>query len=317
MFAKLFNNISPRNLLNAILVLLLMASSFWLYPVSQWQWFPKTEWQAPLAGPLISFISFTLLSILAPLIFAESQNRRHRFEGQYLSLLIAGMLFWLWIYPLNAGPQIWSLLLFGLILASTIPLLRPDSNSSALSYTAGLSISIASFINGESVVLILIPLGIMAAVRRLNGRTVLALVLGYGSGLYFAFSLDFLFDWSLIATWLSELQGLDFFHFNNSHKRLATLIPVGLFLVISILVNLSQGHHYNNEQRKEINYWIFLQLMGVTGFFLFKNSNFWLGLCLWPATALGTLAIQGLQNRWLKDGLLILPLLAYLSTFFV
>ncbi len=317
MFAKLFNNISPRNLLNAILVLLLLASSFWLYPVSEWQWFPKSEWQAPLAGPIISFISFTLISILAPLIFAESQNRRHNFEGQYLVLLIAGMLLWLWIYPLNAGPQIWSLFLFGLILASTIPLLRPDSNSSALSYTVGLGISIASFINGESIVLLLIPFGILASVRRLNGRTVLALILGYGSGLYFAFSFDFLLDWSLIATWLNEIQSLDFFHFNRSHKRLATLIPVGLFLVISILVNLSQGHHYNNEQRKEINYWIFLQLIGVSAFFLFENSNFWLGLCLWPAAALGTLAIQGLQNRWLKDGLLILPLLAYLSTFFV
>ncbi|MGB0978203.1 MAG: DUF6427 family protein [Croceimicrobium sp.] len=317
MFAKLFNNISPRNMLNAILVLLVLEASFWIYPFNDWQWYPNEAWPFAKAGAILGFILISSLSILLPLAFAESQNRRHAFRAQYLTLLLSGILCWIWLYPLNGGSQIWSVLLFAPLIFTTLPLLKPQASGSALVFISGFTIAIASFINAESTGLLLFVLIIMSAVRRLSGRTFLALVLGYGGALYFAFSLDFFLDWSLMTTWRSELQSIDFIAFSPSYKRLAILIPIGIFLFFSGLISFSQGSHYNNEQRKEINYWLFLALIGLSGFLLFNNSNFWLGLCLWPTAILGSLAIQGIKNPWLKDGLLILPFSAYLLAFFV
>lgn len=317
MFTKLFNNISPRNLFNVILVLLLVASSYWFFPVEQWQWYPKEAWGWPMAGPLIAFVAFLVLMISGALFFAESQNRRHNFEGQYLNMLIFGVLFWLWIYPLNAGPHIWALVLFAGLVSLTIPLLRSEAATSALSYSAGLLISLGSFLNAETIALVLIPFLVIAAVRRLNGRSFLALMLGLSSGIYFAFSLDFLLDTNFMSAWMDEMQAFELFHFRKDFQRLAVLIPIALFLILSLLITLAQSSHYNNEQRKEVNYWSFLALIGLSGFILFQNSNFWLGLCLWPTASLATRAVQGLHNPWLKDGLLMIPFIAYLATFFI
>lgn len=316
MFAKLFNNISPRNLLNAILLILLLSTSFWLFPFSDWQWFPKATWDWPRAKAPISYSVLLICTLLCAWLFAESQNRRRVFEGHYLSLVIAGGFFWLWLYPLNAGSQLWSLVLHVLLIGSTLPMLQSENPGSSWAYLAGLSIGASSFIEGESLGLLFIPFLILAAVRHLNGRTFLALLLGLGTSLYFAFSLDYFLDWNLISTWQSEVSHLDFFGYDSTYKRIVPLIVVGLFWLITVLVTLSNGHLYNNEQRKEINYWLFLGFTAIAGFFLFANSNFWLGLSIWPAASLGSLAVRSIQNRWLKDILLLLPFLAYLSTFF-
>lgn len=316
MIAKLFNNISPRNLLNAILLIFLLSTSFWLFPFSEWQWYPKSKWNWPLGTAGLSYSALVIITLLCSWLFAESENRRRIFDGHYLRLVIAGAFLWLWLYPLNAGAELWTLLLHFLLISATLPMLQSENKGSSWAFLAGLSLGVSSFLEGESLSLLLIPFLILAAVRHLNGRTFLALILGFGSTLYFAFSLDYFWDWNLFPTWLEEVTNLEFFGYDSSFKRIAPLIIVGVFWVLTVLIILSKGHLFNNEQRKEINYWMFLGFAAIGGFFLFANSNFWLGLSIWPAASLGSLAVRSIENRWLKDFLFLLPFIAYLSTFF-
>ncbi len=317
MFAKLFDNISPRNLLNGLLFLALLACSYWTFPIKAWQWYPSEFVFLRPANSLFAFISLFLILLLSSWLFAESQNRRRSFEGQYLSLVGAGVLFWLWIYPLNAGSELWSLIIFGSLISVNLGLLKPEVNSSSKAYISGFLVAASGFLSGELLALIIIPFALLIALRRFNGRTLLAVLLGYGSALYFAFSIDFLFDTFLIESWWDQILNLSLFNFETTPKRIVLIAIMAVYIGLSVLVLLSSSHQYNNEQKKEINYWIFMMMLGISGFFIFESSNLWLGLCLYPAATLGTLAVQSVRNRWLKDALFILPLLAYLSTFFV
>jgi len=317
MFARLFNNISPRNLLNALVLILALASTYWFYPVHKGSWFPVADWEWPLMSPWFTFMVFIIVTIGASLFYAESLNRKHLFSGQYLGFLLAAMQFWIWLYPLNAGPELWSILLFSLLIFQMMPVLVPKANAAPLNFGAGFWIAIAGFIHGESIFLLLIPLGLSVALRRLNGRSMLALLLGYGAVLYFAFSLDYFLDWHLLQAWTSEMQSLEFFRFQLDYQRLIPLAIMALFLGFSVLVNLAQANQYNNEQRQQVNFWLYYALVGVAGFLLFANSNFWLCLIIFPSASLGALAVQTIENRWLRDGILLLPFLAYLSFFFL
>lgn len=316
MFAKLFDNISPRNLLNALLFLFLLGLSFWIYPSDTTIWFPIRNWSWPPLKPIGAFSLFTVVALASALLSSEAINRKHVFPGQYISLLIAGTLIWIWLYPLKAGSEIWSLFLFGFLIFYLLPLLEPKANHPLRSYGSGLAIALAGFIHANSIFLLILPLGLSLAMRSFSGRTVLALILGYGTNIYFAFTLDHFLDTQLLELWWNKISSLSFFSFNGELNRLIPLILLALLLGLSILINLSNGNLYNNEQRQLVNYWIFFTLVAVMGFLLFENGNFWLGLLIFPSSSLASLAIKQVNNRWLKDGLLLLPFLAYLSFFF-
>lgn len=316
MFAKLFDNISPRKLLNALAFIFLLGLSFWVYPSADTLWYPVSELNWPLLNSWGTFISFSVVAIGASLLFAESINRRHVFEGQYLSLLIAGVLFWVWLYPLDAATELWSMPLFAFFTLHLLPLLEPKARHAGRNFGSGFLVAIAGFIHGNAIFLLLLPIGLSLAMRSFNGRSLMALILGYGACLYLAFSLDYFFETDLISRWTTNFTSLDLFVFQRDYQRLVPLVLLALFLALSILINASQGHHLNSEQRQHLNFWIYFVLVGSAGFLLFDNADFWLGLILFPAANLGAQAIQQIQNPWLKDSLLLLPFLAYLSFFF-
>ena len=201
------------------------------------------------------------------------------------------------------------LLLHLLLIGATLPMLQSESR-----FILGLSCgsSLAPLVSGRREHRLLVPFMILAAVRHLNGRTFL-IMLGLGTSLYFAFSLDYFLDVTCIDL-VGGIFNLDFLIYD--WPIVTSFLWIWGFSDICRPVTLSNGHLYNNEQRKEINYWLFLGFTAIAGFFLFANSNFWLGLSIWPAASLGSLAVRSIQNRWLKDILLLLPFLAYLSTFF-
>lgn len=316
MFAKQFNNISPRHLLNAFVVIFAISFSYWLYPSKATIWYPVADWAWPALNELFTFIVFNILALGISLLFAEALNRRHVFEGHYLHFLIAGVLFWIWLYPLNSGPELWSIFLFAFLIFYLLPILEPKAASAGRNFGSAFVIAWAGFIYGDALFLLLLPIGLNLAMRSLNGRSLLALILGYGAALYFAFTADYLFDMELMAVWKSQVASIEFFEFRKDYQRLVHLVILGLFLSISVLINLSQGNYFNNGQRQQINFWVYITGLGAAGFLLFDNANFWLGLILLPTASLGALAIRQVKNRWLRDALLLLPFLAYLSFFF-
>lgn len=316
MFARQFNNISPRHLLNALVLIFAISFSYWLYPSEATIWYPIKDWAWPALNEVLTFIVFNFLALGISLLFAEALNRGHVFEGHYLHLLIAGVLFWIWLYPLNSGPELWSIFLFAFLIFYQLPILEPKAATAGRNFGSAFVIAWAGIIYGDALFLLLLPIGLNLAMRSFNGRSLLALILGYAAALYFAFTIDFLLDTDLIEAWYRQVSSIEFFSFQKDYQRLVPLVILGLFLSISVLINLSQGHHYNNGQRQQVNFWVYFATLGSAGFLIFDNANFWLGLILLPTASLGALAIRQVQNPWLRDGLLLLPFLAYLSFFF-
>jgi hypothetical protein len=315
MFASLFNNISPRNLINTAVVLFLLGLSYWLRPMSHVLWFPKEFTSLPSLNETGSYILISLFSIAVPFLFGEGLNRLHVFRGQYLSFLLAGILFLLLFLVMDFGPILWSIPLFLYLIFGLTPLLTPKSKAPTHVFGVALAIAAAGFLEGEAILLLLLPMGLAIAMRSFNARTVLALILGYGATLYFAFSIDYFFHTELLAQWLFEIKALGIFKFNPGLERLIPLILIGLFLMISTITCLGQSHHFNNEQKQLVNFWLYFLLLGTVAFLVLENGAFWLAFILLPTASMGALAIEQIKNKWLKDGLLLLPFLAILSFF--
>jgi len=318
MFAKLFDNISPRNLLNALLMILLVAASFWFFPMKEIGFLPKVlPWEINTLATIPGFSLLLILSLAFSWLLAEALNRQHLFAGQYLNMLFAGLLFWVWVYPLNSADDLWSLLLFAFLIFYLMPGLKPDAPVSGRSFGSSFVIALAGLIYGDAIMLLILPLGLKLALGKFNGRTLLSLILGYGAALYFMFSSDYLLNSSFIESWYQKLLSLEILDFTTSYRRAIPLNILSLFLFISSVVTLSQRKNFNNEQKQHLNFWLFYALVGAAGFLVFANSNFWLGLQIFPLSQLGAIAVHSVNNKWLKDGLLLLPFIAFLSFFFV
>ncbi len=315
MFARLFNNIGLRSLVNALGLCLLLSFAFWWAPPHLMAWLPYTDLSWHNLGPLGFYLIFLLFTVGSAFAFNEWQNDQHVFAGNYYYFLYfflgANLLYVYWSF----SAYLLSLPLLLLLISIARRVTLPKIDLSRLNFLAAFLVGLLSFFESEAVYLLSIPLLLSLFFGGLSLQSFGALLLGYGATLYFALALDFFFDWTLIDQSLGQWSELTWQMIDWPAQQLFGLGALTLHVLISLLVAYSQSARYNNEQKASLGFWLLLLLLGIAAVLILEHKGLWLSLCLFPYAFFTARALQSLENHWLKDALALTPIL--ITLFFV
>lgn len=317
MFTRLFNNIGPRSLVNAASLCLLLAAFYWWTPFNQVIWYPKSEWNWPLMSGGVFFISLLLLSLIFAFGFSEWQNGLHNFSPNYFYwiyfFLGSFFLYFLWPY----STHLFALPFLFLIITLCYKAILPNQDLAKLNFLIAFSIALISFFEKEAPYLVSIPFLLGLFVGGLNLRSFLAMILGYGAVLYFAISVDFLFNTSLMELLWTNLGSLEINWPTLEGNSLYSLPAIGIHLTLSILISFSGIARYNNEQKRILGFWLLLLVLAVFAFLSLGHKGLWASLALFPYVFFASRATQSLDNKWLREGMALWPIVIYLLAVFL
>lgn len=316
MFARLFNNIGPRSLVNAIIIAALLVFTYWFKPLASVDMSFSLWGEATISGRVF-FIILTVSVFLLAFLFNEWQNGSHFFEPNYyyfLGIITASLVvFYLW----QGGNALISWPLLMLLIWRSFPVINPQTDFARLNFGLGLGIGILGMFFPNAVFLLALPLLLGLFYSGLSLRSFMALLLGLGAVLYFTLSIDYFFDSSLVDLFFGQWADGVLYWIDLKEEMLWTCVPLSLHAAILVLISYGSSARYNQEQKRLIGFWLIVFLVAVLGFLGLAEKLMWLSLAIFPYAFFFSRAIQSVQNRWAKDGLILTPIIIYLIGVFL
>jgi hypothetical protein len=317
MFAKLFSNIGIRSMLNSIgLSLLVCISIFWiddkLLAVNSIRLFYGLGISA-----LWAKIIFVLSLLLFAFVFNEAQNRLRIFDGNYHSMFIAVIASLSLFVGLNNSGSFWLLAVGLLFLLFLQVLVRRENRIEEAVFLLSLLAGFLSYQVPEAIFFAIIILVTLLISAKFTAKSLVAIVLGYGAATYFVVAIEGWFGIDAFSSYKSSLTDLSFALPSAGGINNYGLLIWPILAIFSILTLLSYKKRLNSMQRKVVNLWLSLIVLLMFASFSLGSKTFWLSMLVYSIAYALSLSIETVRNRWLKDSVYLLVLLAFFSVFLI
>lgn len=316
MFARLFSNIGLRSVLNSIGFSMLACVVVFFTPNKELGISSLAEGLEFNPSPLSLKIFFVLCLLFCAFLFNEAQNRLRLLTGNYLSMFAATLASLSLFASLTSEVRLWYLPLALLIIMLLQGLVQKEKGHEQSVFLLSLLSGLLSYLVPEALFIGIVLILVLLISSGLSPKSLGAIPLGFGAATYFIVAIEGWFGINAFESYaksLSEISaGLPTFLLTSS------LGPALWFtlLLISFFVLISFKSRLNTAQRKLIDLWLLLLVSFLLAALLLGNKAFWLSLLLYVLAYALAQSIMIVQNRWLKDGIFLLMILAASLAFY-
>lgn len=307
MFAKLFDHISLRSLINALSISLLVLASIFFLPLGLIK-LSVLGYSYLLPAWLSSALAFFCCGLCA-FVFNETQNRRRLFTSQnHLSVLLVLLLFSTHLATNNLHLVV--LLPLALLFFNKLSKLVSVADAKYLCFDLGLLAGIYSLLYGQ--LIFLFALALLAALfeSKLSIRSLIALLLGLIGGVSFIAAIGVFFELNIFKMWFTQLASIQLNFTPYNGLEWLTIGVILLLVVISYFSIPMLINKANVLQRSKYVLW-FMAQSALLVFTLIFNDKAILSLFLiFPIAWLLSKVLLEAKNKWFRDSIYVLLLCA-------
>jgi hypothetical protein len=307
MFAKLFDHISLRSLINALSFSLLVLACIFFLPLGLLK----------LSVLGYSYILPAWLSLTVVLfacgffsfLFNETQNRKRFFTGQnHLLVVLVLLLFSTQLATNNL--HIVVLLPLALLFFNKLSKLVSVVDAKYLCFDLGLLAGLYSLLYGQLIFLFVLALLAALFESKLSIRSLTASILGLIGGVSFVAAIGVFVDLDIYKMWFAQLASIQLEFAPYSGLEWLT---VGLILVLIALTYFSIPMLLNKAnvlQRGKYTLWFMVQSALVVFTLIFNEKAVLSLFLLFPVAWLISKVLLEAKNKWFRDSLYLILLSA-------
>ena len=305
MLTRFFSNLRVESLALAITLSYALASLIWLPAFSVIPDLHTIFGALNLGVLLVKLLAFIFLPLLATGLNAVL-NQVGLIKKNFIALVVINPLMLLGFYYM---PDAGFVVLTAILVWVCTGLFRLSGNKQIEEtlFKGGLLIGLCMIFNPQVWPLLFVYIIALIAYGAINIRYLLLPFFGTGAFLFNLFVWPYIFGSALdIKSFTEQLivQFSGFQELGKSPRFIIFILAVGL---AEYLTGLGKAKIVKRQFMGVVIYNIGLS---VIGFIFLKDGNYWIAVCLLFGGILLSNAINYLQNKWIRDGLL-LSLIAY------
>jgi hypothetical protein len=317
MFARLFSNIGIRSMLNSIgFSLIAGLVIFWMN--DKYLIINPVNYGLDLSfSPITERIIVVLSILLCAFLFNEAQNRQHLFDGNYHSMFIIVLASLSLYTAFEAGFNLWVLAVALGLLLLLQALVQRESRLPEGVFFMSLLIGLLTYVIPEAIFILVLLVFALIINTGISAKSMAAIALGYGAASYFVLAFQGWFGIRAFSSYTDSLLRISidfpFEHWTNKAALLVWLL-LQLFIVFSLL---SYKKRLNNKQRQVVNLWLWVSLFLLLAALSLGGKTLWLSMLIYSLAYSLSLIIEATNNKWIKDGIILLVILPVILNLFI